>query len=740
MKKIIIVILLVFSLFLIACTQDKTNDGGNNGNTVEPDPNVEPEGDTVDYEKIINDALNAVTLPSEVTTDITLLTSLSSDKYNITLTWESNSNAITSSGVVTQLDDDAIVTLKVKATLEGKTIEKEFTVKVLKKEKVVDYNAIFDDAVKEIVLPTTLEGDYEFPKTLNYQEYEIALEFYSDVSNIDPINNKVTLPYEDDLTASIEVKLSLNGTNKKYDFGQITILSLGTLCQRTMDKIDIPAVVNDDLELIESDGVVTVEWRSSKSRVLSDSGVCAYVSSDTSVVLSCTVYIEGDSGDYFLDKEFNITVTRWAAEKRFNLALEKISIPKSTIDDLTLPTQFDYDVLCRYQSSEEDIITNFGRVTQQATDEQVVLTATLYTTDSTDTKELVFVITVPKYELTDERLFKYHNLLVYAKDFDTSKMSNMVYDQTSNRIKLASGALTGEYESIVYKVSDVYEIVGSYSCLTSASATCEVSYSLRVNGTWSKYFSYGEWGLGKSNYYYDQSDSLVSMSVDEIQVKNSKYADGIKFKVKFKRTSDTVETPALSMVACALFKDNYTYSVDTSKILPEKDWDVPKLYQHDVPQIGGVICSPTTTTMLLKFKGLSFTDKGYKYEHEYIARMAADPGHNSPTYGNWSYNMITAGAFGVNAYVARMYSWDEVKYHLCTVGPIGASIRGNFGIYSTGGHLIVVRGYREEMNQIGDPKKTIVICNDPNVSSVYYEVTLEIFMGAWRNTAYVIEY
>ena len=83
---------------------------------------------------------------------------------------------------------------------------------------------------------------------------------------------------------------------------------------------------------------------------------------------------------------------------------------------------------------------------------------------------------------------------------------------------------------------------------------------------------------------------------------------------------------------------------------PAKDWDVPKLYQHDVPNIGGVICSPTTTTMLLKFMGMSFKDKGYTYEHEYIARMAADPGHNSPTYGNWSYNMITAGALGATAY------------------------------------------------------------------------------------------
>ena len=95
--------------------------------------------------------------------------------------------------------------------------------------------------------------------------------------------------------------------------------------------------------------------------------------------------------------------------------------------------------------------------------------------------------------------------------------------------------------------------------------------------------------------------------------------------------------------------------------------------------------------------------------------------------------MIAAGAFGVEAYVARMYSWEELKEYLATNGPVGASIAGNFGIYSTGGHLIVVRGYREENGQ------TYVICNDPNVKTVYYEVTLSIFMNAWRNVVYIVE-
>ena len=137
--------------------------------------------------------------------------------------------------------------------------------------------------------------------------------------------------------------------------------------------------------------------------------------------------------------------------------------------------------------------------------------------------------------------------------------------------------------------------------------------------------------------------------------------------------------------------------------------------------------------MLLKYKGFDFTGKGYDYEHEYMANLVADRGHNNPTYGNWSYNMITAGAFGVNAYVGRMYSWDEVKEYLANKGPLGASIAGYFGTYSTNGHLIVVRGYREENGN------TTVICNDPAKKNTYYEVTLATFMNCWRNVVYIVE-
>ena len=201
----------------------------------------------------------------------------------------------------------------------------------------------------------------------------------------------------------------------------------------------------------------------------------------------------------------------------------------------------------------------------------------------------------------------------------------------------------------------------------------------------------------------------------------------------------------LSIIAIMLNIPNYEYPVDV-KGLPSIVWyDVPRLNQNMVPVIGHEMCSATTSAMLLKFKGFDFKDKDAEFEHRYVASLVADPGHRAPMYGNWVYNTAAMGAFGLDAYCARTYSWEELKYHLATVGPVGASIKGDTGIYKTGGHLLVVVGYKE----VGNNK--YVLCNDPNINGrfgkdkygndlfVYVEYPLDVFMNFYRGVMYVVE-
>lgn len=730
MKKVLFILLIVFSFMCFACDkkQDAQSDDTNKQDT--PNENVD------DVTKVdIDEYLSAVVISDSVTSDIILpVELLTKDGKKIALSWKSDNDAITSSGKVTRQNDDVLVTLTVTASIDGETKTKTITVKVLKEEVALDIDSLFEEAIRKINIPSEITKDITLLNSVTVSDTTFSVSYVMDSSALED-TGKVTLDEENDVVVKVKAVLTCGEVAKEYDLAPVTVLSMKTQCERVASEINIPDVVEEDLNFACGTDVVKVEWNSSKTSIISNTGKLAYISGESSVKITCTIYVEQKDKSYFIDKEYNVTAKSWKPEVRLDIARINLTVPSETTEDLYLPYKMDYDVYCQWTSSDDTVISPVGYVYQQETDQVIILFVKLYTKDSDKTLSMSYTVKVPKMVKNDEEeYFKYHNLVVRAKDFVTSKFNGLVYDEASGRVKLASGALEGSYESKVYNIHDAYEIVGSYACLTSKDATCECGYSLKVGSSWSKYFTYGVWGLGKENYYYNSEDSLVKMDVDEIMVKNGATASAVKFKFTLRRNNASTESPALSMVACCLFINDYTYRVDESQILPAKDWDVPKLYQHDVPNIGSVICSPTTTTMLLKFMGMSFKDKGYTYEHEYIARMAADPGHNSPTYGNWSYNMITAGALGATAYVARIYSVEELKYHLCTVGPIGASIRGNFGIYTTGGHLIVVRGYRDENGS------TTIICNDPNVKGVYYEVSLSIFLGAWRNMAYIFEY
>ena len=210
-----------------------------------------------------------------------------------------------------------------------------------------------------------------------------------------------------------------------------------------------------------------------------------------------------------------------------------------------------------------------------------------------------------------------------------------------------------------------------------------------------------------------------------------------KFLNKFYRKSKNIETKELldiarvnlGMIDGTQGKEDYI-----------KKYDVPKLNQNMVPVIGNQMCSATTTAMLLKYKGMDFSENDSEFEHRYVASLVADRGHNQPTYGNWVYNTVVMGGFGFNGYTYRVNNFEELKYLLDNVGPVGASIRGETGIYHTGGHLLVVIGYKVKDG------KAYVLCNDPNVNDrfgeglfVYYEYPIDVFNNFFRGMCYVIE-
>lgn len=592
---------------------------------------------------------------------------------------------------------------------------------------------IINDYLNTLVLPETTKENLVFLKQGNFLEKEINLEWKTNHPALTS-EGIVTREFVD-VVVRVEVVGQIGEVSITKEMGTIIIKSYGEeVFREVINNLTIPSEVSADILLPTLINNVRIVWVSSDKNILDQNGKYSYVAVDTYVTLSAT-FIFGNHDEYIDSKDFIVLVKTYPKQVKLELVAETISLPSLVEGDLALPTSFNYGVTGVWTSSNDKVIAPNGTVILTANEETIILT--LYLALEEETLNLVFEVKT-KIMVETERKLSNHILVDRAENFIETNMTNVEIKE--GKLVLVAGVTEGYYESLIYNTKSYTELVASWAAISSTTATCELQIKVKADSAWSKYFTYGVWGLGRNNLYYNQTDTRVRMNTDEILLNSPYKGKAFQYKITLRRNTVEDASPILSLVAVTLNLENYTYAPSTIDLPKEIDYNVPKLNQNEVPEIGNSICSATTSTMLLKYKGFNFTDKDALYEHRYIASLVADRGHNNPTYGNWVYNTVTMGAFGLDAYVQRMYSWSELKYHLATVGPVGVSIKGNTGLYTTGGHLIVVRGYKEING------KTYVICNDPNINSrfgtglfVYYEFPLDVFEGFWRGVVYVVE-
>lgn len=113
------------------------------------------------------------------------------------------------------------------------------------------------------------------------------------------------------------------------------------------------------------------------------------------------------------------------------------------------------------------------------------------------------------------------------------------------------------------------------------------------------------------------------------------------------------------------------------------------------------ICSPTSTSMVMAFAGVDVPTVE-------SALTVYDPEYD--LFGNWNRAVQFAGSKGLDAWLERFSSMDDVRARVAAGQPVIASIRFGSGEFpsnvmdETAGHLIVIRGFNEQ----GD-----AIVNDP---------------------------
>lgn len=664
--------------------------------------------ESIQFEDVINSNLN-------------LLTEYAYEGKTITAIWESeDENILSNEGIITRTYENQLVCLQAIFILNDSETFYQYDLIIEALDKESAANEILD----LLVVPENVIKELSLTKSISHEGKNYRVTWKSNKDDIISYNGEITHQNED-TEVILTAKINFEGEVFEKEFN-VTLKALDkNLINDLLDTISFDQNISDDIflptKVTDGNWSFNIIWSSSSPEFLDENGKVGVALQDQNVILTATI-IEGAVS---ITKNFEICVLKTNNEDLFNILLDIYSVPKKITNNIALPTKLDYNLTGTWVSSNPSILSNEGIINNNGTPTQVSITFSTNIGGTTMSKTFDTIVCAEKH--------------LFQTNIFEGTLENVIY--TDNKtLELAPNALSGTFTSNETDYVDFTEVVASWCAITSKDATCEVLVSLKVDGVYSDYVTYGKWGLGLKNASYDQTKSTIKLSTDEIKVLNSKQATGFKYQIKLQRSNLDIKSPSVSYITLAFLLSNYTFDIDQSLLSDYVLYDVPKLYQHDVPVIGNSICSITSSTMLLKYKGHDFSAYN-KLEHEYLATLFKDYGNN--IFGNWTHNCVGMSSYGEKAYVKRFASTNEFLYSLQTVGPMAASIKGTViyhnlatdqaGSYTSAGHLLVVTGFEIANGQ------TNVFINDPNVRGVTIKMTLQNFLNIWRNVSYIIE-
>jgi hypothetical protein len=250
-----------------------------------------------------------------------------------------------------------------------------------------------------------------------------------------------------------------------------------------------------------------------------------------------------------------------------------------------------------------------------------------------------------------------------------------------------------------------------------------------------KFYTMGLWSENPEQHPREsvrrQKDSEGDVSTDTLLLNTPCE----RFQIRLTLGGENRDRPRIKLLG---------FSLTDSKASPERlepnrlAWgrliDVPERSQMAYPN-GGVLCSPTTVSMLMTHWARILKRPELDHDVPEIVSAVYDP--NWRGTGNWPFNTAYAGSFkGMRGYVARMSDISEIEDWIANGIPIGLSVsydrlRGRGS--GSSGHLVVCVGFTET----GDP-----IINDPgtskNVRKIFPRKNLEYAWAYSHNTTYLI--
>ena len=307
----------------------------------------------------------------------------------------------------------------------------------------------------------------------------------------------------------------------------------------------------------------------------------------------------------------------------------------------------------------------------------------------------------------------------------------------------------GIYTSQVINLKTFKRLLVSWNCETPKGTWIEVQarafisyYDDNENSTyeWSDWLSFGKWGTHIKRSSKSPDSHLAKISTDEFIIKGNYTDTASKIQIRaLLHTENTNVTPSIRQFVIS-YKDN-TPRLKNIEIPSDKIIDVPSYSQYIRDKnIGSVICSPTSITMLLnrRNENLIVEETAWScFDYDYEA------------FGNWLFNVAFASSLGYESFV-EYGNLKSLKREIYSGYPVAVSVKYTNDInnleypyienapITTAGHILVVRGF-EKKDGID-----YVVVNDPagkSNESVTRRYNLSEFESAWHrgsNIMYVI--
>lgn len=311
----------------------------------------------------------------------------------------------------------------------------------------------------------------------------------------------------------------------------------------------------------------------------------------------------------------------------------------------------------------------------------------------------------------------YRTVPVEAKDFK-GEFDGL---KVENGLLVLDGTEKGSFVSKPISLTECDCLLVSWNAKTNGG-TCEtfISYK-KADGSYSEWFSYGLWS-SKKGVSASKSKSCADGRMDSDTLVTAEKTSEVRVKVELARLDGEPEFRAFYVTN----NGKPRFEVDKASLPSEAYCDVRVRSQMHVPVIGNIICSPTSTSMLLEYLGTNL-------ESGDVAAACFDNGDR--IYGNWLFNVAFAGEQG---YVAHYDSYDVemAMYALSNGVPMAFSIKTVAGQIKNApqayrnGHLIVVVGYKYLDGEL------YFTVNDPSQSDIKEcrrEYNAKELESAWKN-------